>query len=146
MGWNIFYKECKYIAAHYVLKELNKQKQKFALSTFGAEKTDMNDIEPTPQWTTLKHLKSSLPIFPMHMIKDAAFMLYNTSDNPIYKEIDLLNSNKISEIQLKILWEGNKALKDRKYWRLFFGSIKIIIPTVIAITTAIIGTINCLIK
>ena len=145
MGWNIFYKECKYIAAHQILKSLNKKKNAYAISTFGTPATDMTDIQPTPQWTTLKDVKEVLRIFPMYMIKDAAFMMHDVSNNTFKKEVDLMNSGRISEIKVKILWDGETALKDRKYWRLFFGSAKIIIPLIIAIITGLYAAIKYLI-
>ena len=128
MGWNIFYKECKYIAAHQTLKFLRTQYQKYALRNPGDPETNFKDIKPAYQMVRLGTVKKALICFPLHMIHDAVWMIYNSIPDDYSKEIELFNSGKISEIQVRLTVEGETALKDRKYIRLFWGSAKIIIP------------------
>lgn len=143
MGWNIFYKECKYLAAHRVLRILSKKIVKVALTNPNDPPTDFSDIRENYLWTTIREIKQET-IFSSLMIKDVLFMLFESSPNPEHKEIDFLNSGRISEMQAKIEMNGLTALKDRKYIRMFAKSAKVIIPLIVGIVLLIFPYLKCI--
>ena len=64
-------------------------------------------------------------------------MMYNSSPYQEHKEVEILNSGKISEMRATIELSGETALKDRKYIRLFFKSTKIIVSLLLAIAVSL---------
>ena len=136
----MFYKEWKYLAAHYVLKTLKKQSIIFY-------NDDRNPRPPTYQWTDVYLIKKKLRFcFSKGIINDAARMMfieYKHTDN----KVDMLNnSNDIFKTEFKILDKGLVTYKDGRYFRLFLKSWKTIIALFVGTILTIIAVITGLQK
>jgi hypothetical protein len=136
MGWNVFYKECKYLAAHRILNVLDKCKG-YNARLEGGEFTG-----GVHQWMNLNELRRKTKLFNKQMILDALKMLYDSN-----KEIDLMNGDRKSiETESKILPNGENALRERKYIRMFFKSAKVIAPIIVALLTMMLQYLRCILK
>jgi len=135
----MFYKEWKFLAAHYVLSVLREQIGYIILNN------DKTQRPPTYQWTDVYIIKRKAPFyFSKEILIDAAktmFIEYKHKDN----EVDMLNdSNDTYKTEFKLLDKGLIALKDRKYLRMYLSSWKTIIGISFASLLAILGLIKLL--
>jgi hypothetical protein len=137
----MFYKEWKFLAAHYILKVLRGQ---IGYTIFNDDRTER---PPTYQWTDIYKIKKGSSFwFSKEILNDAARMMFIGFKNPD-NEVDMLNNeNDTFKSEFKLLDKGLLAYKDNKYFRMFLKSWKTIIAIFFAAILAIIGVITGLQK
>lgn len=140
MGWNIFYKECKLLAAHRMLRILNHTRY-----------ADFKDLQGnfhvgSPRFITINNVYKKMKMFGKHIVIDSVTLLDESSSDKFLKEIDYLHNSVILEAQIKLMKPGEIALKERKYIRLFLKSAKIIVPLLIAIAASLIPYLLMILK
>jgi len=133
----MFYKERKFLAAHYVLKILGKE------TGYTIINDDKSKRPATYQWTNIYKIKEKAPFwFSKETLNDAARMMFVTFKNPL-NEIDMLNNeNDNFKSEFRLLDKGLTAYKDSKYFRIFLKSWKTIIAIIFATILTIIGVIT----
>ena len=132
----MFYKEWKFLAAHYVLKVLRGQIGYVLINEDGSERP------PTYQWTDIYKIKGKTSFwFSKEILSDAARMMFIGFKNPD-NEIDMLNNdNDRFMSEFKLLDKGLTSYKEGKHLRMFLKSWKTIIAILAGVITFIIGVI-----
>jgi len=133
----MFYKEWKFLAAHYVLKILRGQ------TGWTRINEDKSRTPPAYLWTNIYKIKEkSSSWFSKEILSDAARMMFVAFQNPD-NEIDMLNNeNDRFKSQFKLLDKGLTSYKDRKYIRLFMKSWKTIIAIIFGTIASLIGVVK----
>ncbi|RYZ18477.1 MAG: hypothetical protein EOO10_25680 [Chitinophagaceae bacterium] len=135
----MFYKEWKFLAAHFLLKSLNRCRWR-------TRQPDGTYSRYSHHGTTLGAVKKRLRFwFSLEILKDAADLMYQGYNNPAneVKLLDNTNNSALSEIGLEP--KGLLALKEWKYVRMAFKSVNGIILAVVGFISAI-GSLWLLIK
>jgi hypothetical protein len=129
----MFYREWKFLAAHYVLKILRGE------TGWTRINGDKSKRPQTYLWINIYQIKEKSSFwFSKEILNDAARMMFVAFKNPD-NEIDMLNNdNDRFKSEFKLLDKGLTSYKECKYIRMFMKSWKTII---VAIFTAILTII-----
>jgi hypothetical protein len=133
----MFYKEWKFLAAHYILKILRGETGWIRINE------DKSKGPPAYLWTNIYKIKEKSSFwFSKEILNDAARMMFVGFKN-LDNEIDMLNNeNDRFKSEFKLLDKGLTSYKDGKYFRMFMKSWKTIIAVIFAAILTIIGVIR----
>jgi len=133
----MFYKEWKFLAAHYVLKILRGE------TGWTRINDDNSKRPPIYLWTNIYTIKEKSSFwFSKEILNDAARMMFIAFKNP-NNEIDMLNNdNDRFKSEFKLLDKGLNSYKDWKYIRMFMKSWKTIIAIIFTAILTVIGVIT----